>query len=247
METTELWVQAFQLRDIREGGGERELFYHVFLSLIRLDTTITDVTLRRLLSLVPVYGCWRDLWVLYRKASESVVTYRLRPLISQLAYDQLLDDERRMAADQDISLLAKWLPRESSNTFQGLAVEFARQWGWPRSSYRRRVAALNRYLATVEIDMCGRTWRNIRPDAVPRKNLRIHTKAFQNETYKVRRRTGARILLDDGELRFPDDPDRGACREHFQAYLGAMASEPLQKHVQPDPCRYDPVRNAFLP
>lgn len=217
----DLWTLAFHTRDIRGGKGERDLFYTTVMALIQ--SLPQDVsTLMQIVELIPQFGCWRDLWTLHQDSSASA---ELKDAIRNTAYLQLQKDEMAMASGNPVSLLAKWLPREGSKTYRGLATEFATVWGnqadrsYCLATYRRRISALNKYLKTVEINMCGGTWREIQPGSVPGKNLKLHTKAFLNETCKYRHRTGRRMMVDDGELRYPDNEDRMECREHFQAHL----------------------------
>ena len=54
----DLFVMAFQTRDVRGGKGEKKLFYNFFLSLLRQDREVAV----KLLPLIPEYGCWRDMW-----------------------------------------------------------------------------------------------------------------------------------------------------------------------------------------
>jgi len=69
---------------------------------------------------------------------------------------------------------------------------------------------MNKALKTVEINMCGGTWREIKPDAVPGHCLKINNKAFLNESIKK-----SKI----GEIRFPNNEDRMTCRQHFQEFI----------------------------
>jgi hypothetical protein len=54
----DLFVMAFQTRDIRGGKGERKLFYNFMRVLAAYD----GPAVKRVLELVPEYGCWRDMW-----------------------------------------------------------------------------------------------------------------------------------------------------------------------------------------
>jgi hypothetical protein len=217
----DLWVLAFHTRDIRGGKGERDLFYTTVMYLLK--SLPQDVsTLMQIVELIPQFGCWRDLWTLHQDSTTSAALKDAIRIVTQL---QLQKDEQHMAEEKPASLLAKWLPREGSKTYKGLAAEFATVWGnqadrtYCLAKYRRRISALNKYLKTVEINMCGGTWQEIQPGSVPGKNLKLHTKAFLNETCKYRRRTGSRIMIDDEELRYPDNEDRMQCRENFQTHL----------------------------
>ncbi len=217
----DLVVLAFQTRDIRGGKGERDLFYTLFQSIV---SSVSPTVLEALVRLIPEYGCWRDLWVLYESKQ---ATSDLRFAILSAVKDQMEKDEADMSAEKPISLLAKWLPREGAKKFQtlfdALILILSHSQFFPTKVqmmlYRKRVSALNKYLKTVEINMCNGTWAEIAPGSVPGRNLKAHTKAFLNEKLKNRKRTGRRMVLDDGELRYPDDADRMKCRENFQEHL----------------------------
>jgi hypothetical protein len=164
------------------------------------------------------YAC-RDLFSLADKEVDPCITFH-GLAIHSLVVRQLLVDEKAMAEGRKVSLLAKWMPREER--FAKQAKELARRLnpGEKRlcrrlASYRKRVAALNHYLNTVEIAMCGDDWDKIEPGKVPGRAVQKYNKAFLNET-----------LGHGHELRHPDDEKRMACREHFkQHYVKAARGE----------------------
>jgi len=197
----DLFVMAFQARDIRGGKGERRLFY----SFMKVLHTFHPNTTRRMLHLVPEYGCWRDMWELWREIPA------LGKDILRLVKQQYIDDltNAAMGDVNDMSLLAKWLPREKSATYRGLARWIARAvYPNERSEreqlilYRKETSFMNSKLKTVEVDMCAGRWRKIKPATVPRRCLKLHEAAFLN-------------LTIDGKVRYPDRSDRMKCREHF--------------------------------
>jgi hypothetical protein len=65
-EMRDMFVMAFQTRDVRGGKGEKKLFYNFFLALRNIDQATTT----ELLPLIPEYGCWRDMWELVRVVPE---------------------------------------------------------------------------------------------------------------------------------------------------------------------------------
>ena len=80
---------------------------------------------------------------------------------------------------------------------------------------------MNKALKTVEINMCGKSWAEIKPEAVPGRCLKIHNKAFLNEPVN-KSYTSA--------LRFPDSEDRMECRKHFQEFVEALAKGEKKAH-----------------
>ena len=203
----DLYVLLFQTRDVRGGKGEKDLFYAFFKALYITNQKLTA----RFLSLIPEYGCWRDMWELMEEIPE------LRSYILLIAKDTFFEDiAKQHKKESNLSLLAKWLPREKSKYYPGAATLCADAFFPAEPSararmvlYRKTVSELNRSLKTVEVNMCGKSWAAITPDAVPGRCLKLHTKAFLNEPAKG----------NGKELRFPDDADRMLCRLHFQAFV----------------------------
>jgi len=212
----DLFVMAFQTRDIRGGKGEKKLFYQFFHLLYRFWPYIAA----KIVALVPEYGCWRDMWELWGSIPE------LKDTILTIVKKQFMDDLTAAARGDthNMSLLAKWLPREKSATYRGLAAPIANAL-YPNElserrqliRYRKETSFMNSALKTVEIDMCGGRWRKINPEAVPGRNLKLHDKAFLNET-------------KSGDLRWPDSSDRMKCRKHFQKFVEDLASGSKKAH-----------------
>lgn len=229
-EMCDMFVMAFQTRDVRGGKGERRLFHNFMTSLYEHDKE----TIQQVLQLIPEYGCWRDMWELIRVLPE------LEGSILAVAAQQFKDDLVKCQSDQKnkMSLLAKWLPRENSGTYPGLARKLANQIYRLEDSERKRIVTyrkdtsmMNKALKTIEINMCGKSWAEIKPEAVPGRCLKIHNKAFLNEPLKKKRYGAAE------ELRFPNDKDRMECRKHFQEFVEQMAKGLKKAHganvVQP--------------
>jgi len=209
----DLFVLAFQTRDIRGGKGERDLFEHLYCSL---RTQLPAATLSTL-DLVPEYGCWRDLFAM--PADES-----FKAAVTSLVKDQLAKDEAAVAGaapgvQPKLSLLAKWLPREHSNKAEMVlhAKDLARAL-FPKSpcagkEYRQHVSALNKVLDTVERTMCGGAWASIDPSHVPGRALAKYRAAFLNQPVKG----------EHGRKAPRTEADRIACEEHFRAHFAKAA------------------------
>ena len=212
----DLWVMVFQTRDIRGGKGERKLFYELLTIMAKMDLEVT----KKMLALIPEYGCWRDVWEIYHTCpslQKSILEMvKLHYLMNVSYYRQ--DDKKKM------TLLPKWLPREKSKSYPGLARAIAchiYQEETVRKAmilYRLMCSAMNRDLKTVEIDMCGKTWKKIEPEAVPGRCLKICDKAFLNEK------------KDSDDLRFPKDQDRMECRAHFKEFLEEVKAGTKKAH-----------------
>jgi hypothetical protein len=219
-EMRDMFVMAFQTRDVRGGKGERRLFQHFISSLYEHDKE----AVRKVISLIPEYGCWRDMWDLLRVVPE------LESDILAITLEHFKDDLVKCQSGQTnkMSLLAKWLPRENSGMYPNLARKFANHiYNFEESErkrmvkYRKDTSMMNKALKTVEINMCGKSWAEIKPEAVPGRCLKIHNKAFLNEPVK-KSYTSA--------LRYPESDDRMACRKHFQEFVEALAKGEKKAH-----------------
>jgi hypothetical protein len=219
-EMRDMFVMAFQTRDVRGGKGERRLFHNFVSALYEHDKE----AFHKALNLIPEYGCWRDMWELLRVIPE------LEDDIFDVTSRVFKEDLAKCYSDQQtkMTLLAKWLPREGSGTYPGLARKLANKiYSFDDSErkrivkYRKDTSFMNKALKTVEINMCGKTWAEIKPEAVPGRCLKIHNKAFLNEPTK--KHTGK-------SLRFPDSEDRMECRKHFQEFVEALAKGEKKAH-----------------
>ena len=145
-----------------------------------------------------------------------------RDAVGVLDASRLVEAEPKPSARPNISLLAKWMPREGqicAGLMSCLLVPGPMFQGTRMKQYRKRVAALNKFLQTVEVKMCAGDWEEIVPGNVPGRAVKKYVKAFLNE--KGTKRKGEKAPR--GILRHPCDPVRMACREHFQKYFSKTA------------------------
>jgi len=203
----DLLVLAFQTRDIRGGKGERLASEHLFKCLLSSPQT-REVTLQ-LLDLIPEYGSWRDLF--------SLGTQYCGPKLVDLVEKQFAKDEVALATGGSLSLLAKWIPRESHYDVCPFVVRLVPglMYGPTRMKlYRKRVSRLNKALDTVEIKMCANNWDQIEPSKIPGRAMQKYTKAFLNELG-----TKKKYEVAKPGFRHPDNQVRMMCRESFQNYF----------------------------
>lgn len=229
---TDLFVLAFQTRDIRNGKGEKLLFYYMYIWLY-VHQKFRDITLD-LLELIPIYGSYKDLREIYAIVEEdkTIKDKSLNKEIVKLFAKQLILD-RDTPKDKSISLAGKWAPREQSK-HHGLAITlssylFSNKMGKStedkgynaRKKYRKMLTDLNNRLNTIENLMCNGLWSDIDPGAVPAQNLKIRRKAFMNLDIKT------------GKQRYDID-DRVQCAKNFEEYMkqpnNKMHGENMQPH-----------------
>lgn len=121
----DLFLLAFQTRDIDEGKGERQLFYWFILELYKLYPETTLMTL----PLIPAkYGSWKDIISLLELTEEEIKTNsvykRLQDYLFTMFETQLKEDKQiyyrktltnftvTKEVQEQVSLCAKWAPRE---------------------------------------------------------------------------------------------------------------------------------------
>ena len=204
----DLFVLAFQIRDVRGGKGERTASALIWDALFKFPET-KDLALD-LLDLVPEYGCWQDMFKL-----PPVAWARVEDIVKA----QFLKDELSVCNGGRASLLAKWMPREgqpfaymcASWLVPGRMILASRM-----KMYRKRVSALNKVINTVEIKMCADDWGTIEPAKVPGRAMKKYAKAFLNEL-------GTKGKGQREGLRHPNSVVRMLCREHFQEYFSNAA------------------------
>jgi len=199
-------VLTFQTRDIRGGKGERALFRQLLAAILKAKPELANV-----ISLVPEYGRWDDVWS-FMGLSSTVDT-----LIDEVVLDQFRLDQESEAP----SLLAKWLPREDSKASH-LALHFANLL-FPLTpingrlrQYRKTVAFLNNRIKTAEVKMCSKNWSSIAPGSVPGQLLKRNKHAFFNKKPVVLRKKVVRL-----EDRYPDVPDRVECANNFKEHMSS--------------------------
>jgi hypothetical protein len=204
----DLFVMAFQTRDVRGGKGERAVAYEMFKYL--LDNRQYSSLASDLLDLIPEYGSWRDLF----QIAQTHATDR----VMNITEHQFYKDKVTMAGGK-VSLMAKHAPREDKypDQFKLLANRiFADEPKFSRRlrALRQALSAMNKVSKTVEIQMCDKHFADIKPEEVPGRALQKYTKAFLNQPSTFR---------NADHVRPSADPDRVACAEHFTEHFAKAA------------------------
>lgn len=237
----DLFVLAFQTRDIRGGKGERDASRHIFEALLKIPAT--SMIAMSLLVLVPEYGCWQDLFKL-----SPVASARVKGIVKrQIEADELSlvwGGENPVNEAPKLSLLAKWMPREGqpgASEMAALLVPGTMFQGARMKIYRKRISALNKALKTVEIPMCANQWSQIVPSAVPGRAVKKYVKAFLNEKGTTRRYETA----PSGVLRYPNSQDRMECRHNFQQHFSRTATGEVKGKGADTLFPHEVVKKAF--
>ena len=209
----DLMVLMFQTRDVRGGKGERQLFYWMFISLYK---NFDQRLMSPLLSMIPTYGSFKDLNMLWEMADTEGIKQLKKDIINLYTLHLKIDSEQQ--DDSKLTLVAKWAPRESGH-FCEMARDIARNYYTNHRGsskkiytlYRKLISSINKRLNTVEIHMAGNTWSEINPSSVPSRCLMINRDAFQNKVH-----SGKNV----GEQR-SFEFDRIGCAQKFKEHLAS--------------------------
>lgn len=216
-------------RDIVDGKGEYSLTYMMIYAWYKFYPELAKFALKCLVDLgdktVHQYGSWKDIkyFCQYCKSQYGAENHKLILYAIELTNAQLkLDDETLIYGGDNISLVAKWIPRENSPfgwLNHHLAVSYfhyidtaktdstrAKAILKSKTEYRKMLSQLNRKLDTLQIKQCGLTWSEIDFKNVTSISMTKQKKAFQN-------------IKQDGSARHSKNSDRTACAEHFESHI----------------------------
>ena len=155
----------FFLRD-REGMGERRSFRIILNGLGHQHPTIA----KELISLIPEYGRWDDLY--------SLMDGDLTEYVVDFIYQQLDEDCGNYLNEKPISLLAKWLPKESTKKYKKVYNILLKKFNMTPKEYRKIVSDLRRYLDVVEVKMSANEWNKVNYNTIPSKANLLYKDAF---------------------------------------------------------------------
>jgi hypothetical protein len=134
----------FYLRDVRGGQGEREVFRKGIREVAEIDTT-TFIN-SNLISHIPTYGRWDDLFCLFGIHDE------LDKQIIQFIVEQLKSDITNYKSDKPISIMAKWLPsvNASSKRTRRYGKMLCKELGITEKTYRKTLSMLRKRINILE-------------------------------------------------------------------------------------------------
>lgn len=221
-----LYKMIGHTRDIVSGKGEYQLTYMMIDVWYNFYPVLAKFAVKCLVDLgdktVHQYGSWKDI-----KYFCNYIENKEHPLISyaiEIINEQIkLDFVNLISNSTNISLAAKWAPREKSSfgwLYERLATDyFSNFMTTPTSQdkvekailkckteYRKILSTLNRHIDTVQIKQCGHTWSQIDFNKVTSITLSKQKKSFLNT--KIH-----------GGPRYPDDVDRVDCAKNFTTHI----------------------------
>ena len=226
-----LYKMIGHTRDIVDGKGEYNLTYMMIYVWNKFYPKLAQFALKCLVDLgdrsVHQYGSWKDIkyFCEYCKsqggdaANGSLIQYAISLTNEQLHKDYSL----LISNSTDISLVAKWIPREKSTfgwLFENLATNFFSHFLNTanndvsrrkavlkcKTEYRKILSTLNKHIDTVQIKQCGHNWANINFGKTTSITLTKQKKAFLN-------------VKKNGDIRYPDNIDRLQCAQHFNEHV----------------------------
>ena len=130
----------FYARDIRGGLGERR----VFRVILKYMARIAPHTVRKNLEYISEYGRFDDLLVLFNTPVE-------KDMLALIAA-QLEKDIGAAERNEEVSLLAKWLPSVNTSNTEAVknAKRIARALGYDDKTYRKELSKLRAYIRIIE-------------------------------------------------------------------------------------------------
>jgi hypothetical protein len=154
----------FYFRDIKSGQGERRLFR----TIINYLADNHPEKIKQLIKLIPEYGRWDDLLILFNTKVENEVIN----IIKYQLYNDLESDTP--------SLLSKWLP--TSNTSCKITRRHAKylikKLDITEKHYRKTLSTLRNKIKLLERTMSSKEWKSIEYDKIPSKAGMIYRSAF---------------------------------------------------------------------
>lgn len=165
---------AFYGRDVRGGLGERAVGRFMLRELATLNPDVVKANLANIVK----FGRYDDLFVLFDTKCE----YEMIDFVSK----QIMFDWKNMKSNQQVSLLAKWMPsiNASSKNTVALAHRFVKAFGIKPSKYRKTLSALRKYIDVTEVKMSANKWTDIDYKAVPSNAMSNYGNAFARHDYE---------------------------------------------------------------
>lgn len=225
-----LYKMIGHTRDIVDGKGEYTLSYMMVHTWNKFYPSLAKFALRCFVTLdkkeIHQYGSWKDLkyFCEYCKNQGDNIDNTLIEFAISLINEQIKKDYASfLSKSNDISLAAKWSPREKSSfgwLYKALATNYFGEFLTTannnerqkkailkcKTEYRKILSTLNRLIDTTQIKQCARTWKHIDFNKVTSVTLSKQKKAFLN-------------IKNNGEVRYPDNFDRKACSDNLSMYI----------------------------
>lgn len=217
-------------RDIVDGKGECKLTYMMICTWFDFYPELAYFAVKCLVDIGSKkhqYGSWKDIKYFcdYCKNYTRCAKHPLIHYATYLMNEQLKNDYANYVSNSynDISLAAKWVPREKSSfgwLYESFATDYFQNYMDTaetinsqqkailkcKTDYRKLVSALNKAIDTLQIKQCNNNWSDIEFDKVTSISLSKQKKAFLN-------------VKKNGEVRYPQLEDRIVCAANFNNHI----------------------------
>ncbi len=158
----------FFARDIRGGLGERRTF-RIILRWLAINYPKSVI---KNIELISEYGRFDDLLVLIGTPCQTYVV--------SVIQKQLESDKNAMKNNNNVSLLAKWLPSVNTSNKETVknAKILSRSLRMTGAEYRKTLAALRKYISIIENNLREKNYSDIDYSKQPSKAMFKYRKAF---------------------------------------------------------------------
>lgn len=180
-----LVLAAYQ-RDIKDGKGEKDIFFHTVANLWGFYEKEVKVLLQSVIG--SPLACWKDVLLMIEKFQFT------HPGMTKFLFEHMTnamksDKDRVDNNENPATLVLKWAPRQQTHFDKKplfLASRFAHELFTGEhknvmANYRKLLSKATIMLGTVEYFMCEGKWELIDPAKVPAKAMKTYRKAFLNE------------------------------------------------------------------
>ena len=209
---------VFYGRDVRGGLGERAVGRIMLKRLAEIHPEIVSANLANVVE----FGRWDDLFVLFGTKCEKDMLLFVKK--------QLLSDMDNCKKNKSVSLLAKWMPsiNASSQETIRLANKFVNFFGTRKSTYRKVLSKLRKYIDITEVKMSAKNWNEIDYEKVPSKAMSNYRNAFarnDNDRFsdymdsvnKGEKKINASTLYPYDIIEKMDNDYKGVCEAQWDA------------------------------
>ena len=164
----------FYIRDARGGQGMRRVFRVIS---VWLANNYPEYVVNNLANFAE-YGRWDDLLCL--------LDTNVKGNVLEFIKNQILTDIVNWYDNNQVSLLAKWMPSENASSAETKRyAKIIREYlGWSPKAYRKTLTKLRAYLDVVEIKMSSNKWYSIYYEKVPGKASLNYSDAFSRHDEK---------------------------------------------------------------
>ena len=180
--TNTSYIYKYVINTIRRSNKSTKPYkYYLYLSQLY---AIYPKLVEELVTKIPEYGCWKEIFVLLIANNDL----NLNSFIYKMLETQINLDLLNFSKNKQISLLAKWIPRQQSSFDKKLnfVTNMCKQlynnkydnFLTARKAYRKTVSQLNSYLGTPEIKLCNKNLQDIDFNKVSSGCLQKHYKSF---------------------------------------------------------------------